>query len=174
MAGFRSPAGSRYLKGLFFEQTPADKSTVVYTLKDQDHEGYPSLYRLYMETNDPTEWRFATTYLDGWEHWEMLCRCTWFTPYVERWRRELQLRLASQSLARIMAEAKTNSKESFVANKYLLERGWMPKDSNKGGRPSKDSIRQAAHQIASEGQQVASDFERLMTPTPAPTPLKLV
>jgi hypothetical protein len=165
LSRFRSTTGSRFLKGLFFEETGSDKSSVVYTLKDNDHEGFPSLYRLYMETNDPTEWRFATQHLDGWEHWEMLCRCTWFIPFVERWRRELQLRLASQSLARIMAEAKTTSKESFVANKYLLERGWMPKDKNPGGRPTKDSIRRAAHQIASDGLQVASDFDRLMAPT---------
>jgi hypothetical protein len=61
-----------------------------------------------------------------------------------------------------MAEAKTNSRESFVANRYLLERGWMPKDSSKGGRPTKEAIRKEAHQIASESQQVASDFDRLM------------
>jgi hypothetical protein len=135
---------------------------VVYTLKDQDHLGYPSLYRLYMETNDPTEWKFSQAHLDGWEHWEMLCGCSWFAPYVERWRKELQLRIASAALARIMAESKTNSKESFTANRYLLERGWMPKDSSKGGRPTKDSIRRAAHQIASDSLQVNTDFERLM------------
>jgi hypothetical protein len=164
MVGFRSPSGSRYLKGLFYEETGADKSTVVYTLKDQDHMGFPSLYRLYMETDDPTEWKFANQHLDGWEHWEMLCRCSWFIPYVQRWRKELQLRIASHALARIMAESKTNSRDSFTANRYLLERGWMPKEANKGGRPSKDSIRAAAHQIASEGLQVASDFDRLMRP----------
>jgi hypothetical protein len=164
MVGFRSPSGSRYLKGLFYEETGADKSTVVYTLKDQDHMGFPSLYRLYMETDDPTEWKFANQHLDGWEHWEMLCRCSWFIPYVQRWRKELQLRIASHALARIMAESKTNSRDSFTANRYLLERGWMPKETNKGGRPSKDSIRAAAHQIASEGLQVASDFDRLMRP----------
>jgi hypothetical protein len=61
-----------------------------------------------------------------------------------------------------MAEAKTNSRESFMANRYLLERGWMPKDSSKGGRPSKDAIRKEAHQIASEQVQVNDDFQRLM------------
>ena len=162
LPNFRAPGGARYTRALFFEETGADKSTVVYTLKDQDHLGFASLYRLYMESNDPTEWRFATSHLDGWEHWEMLCQCTWFAPYIARWRRELQLRLASQALARIMAEAKTNSRESFVANRYLLERGWMPKDSSKGGRPTKEAIRKEAHQIASESQQVASDFDRLM------------
>lgn len=142
----------------------ADKSSVVYTLKDQDHEGYRSLYRLYMETRDPTEYKFATTFLDGWEHWTILCECAWFKPYVERWRTELQLKIASESLARIMAEAKTNSKESFTANRYLLERGWEPKDSSKRGRPTKAAVKAEASRIASETVQINSDFDRLLRP----------
>ena len=161
---FKNHQGVRYLKGLFFEETLADKSTVIYTLKDRDHEGFPSLYRLYMETNDPTEWRFAMKYLDGWDHWERLCESPWFKPYIERWRRELQLRVASESLARIMAESKTNSRDSFTANRYLLERGWEPKDSKKAGRPSKDSIRAEAKRMASETTQVSDDFQRLIRP----------
>jgi hypothetical protein len=159
---FKSPTGGKYLRALFFETTGVDKSTVLYTLKDQEHLGYPSLYQLYMAANDPTEWRFATQHLDGWEHWEQLTACTWFIPYAARWRRELHLRTASESLARVMAEAKTNSRDSFTANRYLIERGWEPKGSSKGGRPTKDSIRAAAHQLASESHQIDSDFNRIL------------
>lgn len=161
---FKNSVGARYLRGLFFEETLADKSSVVYTLKDRDHEGYPSLYRLYMETGDPTEWKFATQHLDGWEHWERLCESPWFKPYVERWRRELHLRISSDSLARIMAESKTNSRGSFTANRYLLERGWEPKDSKRAGRPSKDTIRAEAKRIASETTQITNDYERILRP----------
>lgn len=158
----------RLLKAMFFEQAYGpDKSTVIYTLKDQDHQGYPSLYRLYMETNDPTEWKFATTYLDSWEHWEMLCQCTWFKPYLNRWRKELELRMKSHALARIMAEAKTTSKESFTANKYILEKGWEPKLMNTKGRPSKEQIAQAANDIAISNKQLEEDFERISSQQPA-------
>jgi hypothetical protein len=158
---FRSSTNSRYLKGLFYETTLANKFSVVYTLKDQDHLSFPSLYRLYLEANDPTEYRFALEHLDGWEHWEMLCSCTWFKPYVERWRRELELRLKSESLARIMREAKTNSKESFTANRYLLEKGWEAKDKNPRGRPSKEQIQQQAQVIALTDRRLEEDFERI-------------
>lgn len=157
--------GYRYTKALFFEKTLADKSTCVYTLKDDDHtvdgKTYKSLYKLYMDTNDPTEWRFATTYLDGWEHWEILCECSWFKPYIERWRRELELRMKSEALARIMREGKTNSKESFQANKYLLEKGWEPKTTQKRGRPSKEEIAQEARTILESTSRIEEDFERL-------------
>lgn len=159
---FRNPASNqRLLRALFFEETGADKSTVLYTLKDIDHLGFPSFYRLYMELDDPTEWKVAQELTDGWEHWEMLCACTWFKPYVTRWRKELELRMKSQALHRIKTEAKTGSKESFGANKYLLEKGWEPKESRGRGRPSKDEVSRAAHELARADNQLSEDFKRL-------------
>ena len=162
---FRNPVNNtRLLKQLFFEQTLGDKSTVQYTLKDSDHRGYPSLYRLYMELDDPTEWEVGQQLVDGWEHWEMLCACSWFKPYVERWRRELELRMKSKALARVKAEARTNSKESFMANRYLIEKGWEPKDGQKAGRgrPSKEEIKKAANEIASHQERISGDFDRIL------------
>lgn len=160
---FRNPTtNQRFLKALFFEMTMADKSTVLYTLKDVDHMGYPSFYRLYMELDDPTEWEVAQQLTDGWEHWEMLCNCSWFKPYIERWRKELSLRMQSKALVRIKSEAKTGSRESFGANKYLLEKGWEPKDPrNQRGRPSKDEIRKAAEDMVRVGDQLSEDYKRL-------------
>jgi hypothetical protein len=136
----------------------------MYSLKDWDHEVdgvvYKSLYRLYMETNDPTEWKFANAFVDGWEHWEILCNCSWFRPFVVRWRKELELRMKSDALARIMRESKTGSKESFQASKYLLEKGWEPKDT-KRGRPSKDEIAREARNVFEERERLENDFERL-------------
>lgn len=159
---FKGTSGRRYLKGLFFETTLADKSSVLYTLKEKDHEGYPSLYRLYMECKDPTEYRFATTYLDGWSHWEELCQCTWFQPHLEQWRRELEIRMKSECLLRIMDEADNPlSKDRLRANTYLLEKGWAKPTKNMRGRPSKQEIKEAATEMAREQEQISSDFERL-------------
>ena len=139
---FRSSIGSRYLKGLFYEEgSPLNKDSFLYTLKDKDTKGYPSLYRLYMEKEDLTEWEFANEYLDGFEHWEMLCACNWFKPYVERWRRELELKLRARALSAIRDEATSESKNSYYANKFLLEGGWKEKSSTSNdrgrGRPKK-------------------------------------
>ena len=170
---FRSPVNNTlYTKGLFYETTLADKSSVVFTLKDWDHsvsqeDGsvivYPSLYRLYLETNDPTEYRFATTHLEGMYHWETLLACNWFKPYIERWRRELELRMKSESLARIMSEARRASKESFQANRYLLEKGWEPKEgsSSRRGRPSKEEVKQAASDLARADKTLSEDYSRI-------------
>lgn len=152
------------LQGLFFETVGADKERVLYTLKDRDHEGFLSLYRLYMESNDPTEWTFANKYLENWAHWERLTECSWFKSYIERWRRELTLKLKSEALSRVIRESKTNSKESFMANKYLLDKGWEDKASkepNTRGRPSKDEVKKAAKEIALNEDRLTKDFQRI-------------
>jgi hypothetical protein len=161
---FRSPnGGRRYLKGLFYEMVLADKSTVSYTLKEHDHEGYKSLYRLYMAERDPTEHRFATKYLEGWSHWLELCECTWFKPYIDAWRLELGIMIQSEALVNIFEEAiAPMGKNVFAANKYLIEKGWIPKDTNTKGRPSKEMVKSEAIRIAKEEDRVTADFERLI------------
>lgn len=164
---FRGGNNTLFTKGLFFETTLADKSSVLYTLKDWDHTAdgkvYPSLYRLYLETNDPTEYRFAVTHLDGLYHWEVLQNCSWFEPYIQRWRRELELKMKSEALAGIMREAKTSSRDAFNAKKYLLEKAWEPKEANKNsrGRPSKDEVKKAATELARASETLSDDFTRI-------------
>lgn len=165
MNTFRSTSGNRFTQALFYEQTGVDKSTVVYTLKDQDHLGFPSLYRLYMEMSDPLEWRFATTHLDGWEHWTILCECSWFKPYVERWRKELELKIRSEALVRIMADSTGDTKSAQMNNRILLERGWVVDATGTKGRPSKTEIRDAAQRLAQRNADQDTDLARMSPPT---------
>lgn len=159
---FRIATGQRLLRGLFFETTMADKTGVVYTLKDRDHEGYPSLYRLYMEQDDPTEYTFATTHLDSWDHWTTLCECTWFKPYLSRWRKELEVRAKAKALLAIKALADNpDSKEHYQASKYLLNAGWKDKPGNGRGRPSKDDIKSEAKRQADDLRSLDDDFQRI-------------
>ncbi|MCA9340380.1 MAG: hypothetical protein KDA17_05690 [Candidatus Saccharibacteria bacterium] len=168
MNKFATPQGKRYLEGLFFEKRrSADQDTAVYTLKDRDHNGYPSLYRLYMEANDPTEWRFAHEHLDGYEHWTMLCECEWFQPFLTRWRKELELKIRGAALLAIREEAANpESKSAFLANKLLLAGGWKDKEeadaSKRGrGRPSKKDIMDEAKAQAEALQTLNDDLKRL-------------
>jgi len=161
---FRHPrTNQRKSKQLFFETTLSDKSTCLFTLKPVDHEGLPSLYRLYMETDDPTEYLFATRYLDGWDHWETLCECTWFKPYISKWRRELEIKHRALALKNIKSLANNpNSKEYHQANKFLVSSGWQePTEKNRRGRPSKEEVAQAAKEMADERRSLDEDFERI-------------
>lgn len=158
---FRIDTGQRLLRGLFFETTLADKTGVVYTLKDRPHMGYPSLYQLYMATDDPTEYIFATTHLESWDHWERLCKCSWFKPYISRWRRELELRTRARALAQIKAAATAGTRDSFQAQKFLVNSGWRSSEGPKRGRPSKDEIATEANRIASDKLSLDEDLARI-------------
>ncbi len=157
---FINDKGNRYTKGLFYEQTRADKGTVLYTLKDRNHKGFPSLYLLYMEQGDLTEYEFATTHLESWEHWCILCDCPWFKPFVARWREELHLRGAAIALRQVKRIAATNENGSMAANKYLLEKGWQ-KNIEPVGRPTKEAIKRKAKEMVLTQDEIDDDHNRI-------------
>lgn len=162
MSKFKNSIGAYLLNALFYEQTLSDKSQVLYTLKDRDHCGYPSLYRLYMEADDPTEYNFAITNLDGWDHWERLTECSWFQIYLSKWRRELEVRFRARALLRIREVAQDpKAKESYSANKFLVGQGWKDNPKRHAGQPSKEEIKSEAHRLASIAQSLDDDFERI-------------
>lgn len=164
---FKNASGQLYTKRLFYETSPGvnDRSSVLYTLKDQDHtvEGktYISLYKRYLELEDVTEFNFANQYLDSYEHFRLLCDTEWFKDHIARWRTELQLKLRSRVLERIREIASdSTSKNSFEANKLLLSE-LTPKSKPTRGRPGKSEIAQAVKEIAREDMSLADDHKRI-------------
>lgn len=166
---FKNSSGVHLLKPIFFEWDDSLHEYSVYTLKDNDHQWngntYPSLRRLYVELEDPTEYLFATTYLDGWTHFVKLSRSPWFSVLLEEWRAELSVRLKAKALVQIMAKAKNISdKESFQANKFLLQGSWNEEIKEKVGRPSKEKIKEEASRLFKEQSVYDDDFDRIMKP----------
>lgn len=163
---FRAPGSNNWLtKALFLEQSYSDKTYIRFTLKNYDHEGLPSLYRLYMEEMDPTEVVFAQKHLGGWQHWKELQECIWFKPYLTVWREELELRLKAKALANIRSVSLDGeSKSCYDANKFLLSGGWKTPEEKKSkvGRPSKEAIKQQAEQLFRQSQETESELERIL------------
>ncbi len=147
-------------KSLFIEQDHnADLGQALFTLADEDRQGVPSMYRLYMEMRDPSEYYFSKKYLGGWDHWERLSKSPWFKPYIESWRKELEALIRAEALNEIIRIAKDPShKSSYEANKILLR----DKSQPKRGRPSKDEVTKEATRIASEEDRVQKDAERIL------------
>lgn len=148
-------------KSLFVEFAYQDvhPEESLFTLQDEDRLGVPSLYRLYMEMRDPSEYYFAKQYLGGWDHWERLSKSPWFKPYIESWRKELEALIRAEALKEIIRIAKDSShKSSYEANKILLR----DKSQPKRGRPSKDEVTKEATRIASEEDRVQKDAERIL------------
>lgn len=109
----------------------------VYTLKEDDYEYkgkiYPSLKKLYLKEEDPTEYAFATKYLLGWQHWKRLCENKAIAKHIEEWREELELKLRCQAI-RDMQNLCASESGNYSAAKFLADRGWEKRGA---GRPSK-------------------------------------
>ena len=145
-----------------FHETASDKSNVIYTLRQEDYNGYPSLYRLYMETNDVTEYNFAVQYLGGWSHWKALQKATFFEPYLLEWREELETRARSFALAKIIEAGKGSGPIAYAAQKFVANKEWDKAKPNTKGRPSNAQIKAAANDLAAERERLNEDLARLM------------
>lgn len=130
--------GGRFKTLSLFLEIAYDKDAI-YTLKDYDHEyegkTYYSLKKRFLEVSDPTEYKFATTHLAGWDHWQKICNNKLLAQHVEKWRNELELKLRSEGVQWVIKSAR--SKGNWLAAKFLAERGW---EVRAAGRPSKEEV----------------------------------
>lgn len=162
MSKYRDSMNRRFTRALFHEfNREEENSAVLYTLKDVDSHGYPSLRRLYLEEEDLTEYTFANKYFESWEHWQIICSCTWFQVYRDQWRTELEMLLQSRALRAILDESLTGGKNAYDANKYIVAKGWIKSEGGRRGRPSKADITKAAAEQAFADYKVSEDAKRL-------------
>lgn len=161
---YRSPSGILYTKALFFEESGADKSKCIYTLKDEDHQVgdivYLSLRRLYLEMGDETEYLFGEKYFLNYPHLQKLLKLPWFLNLVEGWREELRLRSVALGLKVLHEKA---AQGDARAAKDLVMRQWT-KDSPGAGRPSKAKVKEEANKLIKEASVYDEDFERILGP----------
>tara|TARA_R110002012_G_scaffold319825_1_gene541478 strand:+ start:5056 stop:5589 length:534 start_codon:yes stop_codon:yes gene_type:complete len=118
--------GVQRKKSLFFEECYDDPKDCVFTLKEYDHEGYASLYKLFMKytTEDPSEYVFALAVFGSWSTWENLSSSPVLKKHLPRWRNEVQVRNRSLALIEVAKSAPSN----FQAAKYLLEQEMLTED----------------------------------------------
>lgn len=164
MPNFKNDSGVHYLKALFWEEAvEPDKPHAIYSLKNKDHtvdgKTYLSIQRLYMETNDPTEYNFAIKYFDSWKHWKMVRECPWMKPVYNEMKEELELKIRAQAVA-TLREFADDAKNGVQVNKWLVEKGYNDKD-DKRGRPSKEAIKKEADKMSKENELIHSDWGRI-------------
>lgn len=152
-------SGGRPLTQSLFIENGYNTEFAVYTLKDEDHEYkgvvYPSLKKLFLEMEDPTEYEFANTYLLGWQHWKRLNGNKLMTKHFEEWREELELRLRAQGIRAAIDQAADNN---FQAAKYLAEKGW---DKRQAGRPSKQEKLKEERMKKRMEDEFSADIKRM-------------
>lgn len=155
----RDSRGHPLTQSLFLEIDYSEAA--VYTLKEDDHKlngkEYPSLKRLYLECEDPTEYDFAKKYLLGWNHWKRLQENKTIRKHIEEWREELEYKIRSQAVRDII-NMSANESGGFQAAKWLADRGW---DKRAAGRPTKKDKELEDNFNSRIEEDFKSDFERL-------------
>lgn len=153
---FKNASGGYITQSLFYEY--AKTPLAMYSLKDTDHEVdgvvYPSLRRLYLECNDPTEYVFATKYLWGWDHWQRLLGNQLILDEVLKWRDELEVKLRAEAVKAII----DMTGDSFAAAKWAADGHW----NAKRGRPSREAADKERTLRERAVRGVESDAQRIM------------
>ena len=131
----KGPNGKCRTKSLFYELSYYDTTDVIFTTKEKDikvdDKVYVSLHQLYvsMVPNDPTEYDFAQRVFGSWDIWQTISKAPQIKPYVNKWRKEVEIKVKSQAIQSIAEEMKTGGRSSFSAAKLLLEKGWLDKEN---------------------------------------------
>jgi hypothetical protein len=168
----------RYLTRALFVETIHTTSpyTPTYTLGEWDMTGYPSARKIYLESNDPTEYTAAFSLLGSLEHWQHLCGTTWFAPIVEQWRDEMAVKLRSEATKKVIELTNAYESSSVLAaakklldvlepsarnatrrNKTRSEQLLDGTDSNPVGRPRKPPV---LNEVSTDDTD--ADFARIL------------
>ena len=118
---------NRWLTVGLFKETASQKKWVQYTLEEAK--------QLYLASEDPTGYDFATTCLGGWQHWLAIKESSTLEGIIAGWEEELEVKLRSKGLKQIALLAKCN--KGYQAAKFMAEGSWKPKEL---GRPTKEKI----------------------------------
>lgn len=162
---FRNGQNNLYSKELFLEFNTLP-GVALYTLKNHDYQGLPSLYKLYLSQSDLHEYNFAVQYFEGWPHWEALCKTGWFKPYIESWRSELAVKIEAQAVARIVDIAARGGKDALQANKWLADYQGTGKTRTGRGRPLKAAdVALLNRKIIEDQNRLEDDFDRIIGKT---------
>jgi hypothetical protein len=135
-------------------------ASAIYTLKDSDYvyggKTFPSIKRLYLESEDPTEYEFATQHLCGWKHWQRLCANKVIRAHIDEWREELEIKLRSRAIRQAIKQAEEGT---FQAAKWVADRGWATRAA---GRPTNAEVERETKIQARIADEYQEDVVRLL------------
>jgi hypothetical protein len=135
--------GAAKTQSLFLESQPyrlKKKYPPVYSLTEEEREGLPSAYQIYMHSTD--EYEAAMKLVGSMRHWRKLCALKWFMEGIkdkmfeglEQWREDMRMRDASEAKAHLRMAAKKGDTSSA---RKLLDTSKDPADRRGPGAPKK-------------------------------------
>ena len=153
-------------QSLFLESQPykmREKYPPLYSLTEEEREGLPSAYQIYMHSTD--EYEAAMKLVGSMRHWRRLCELDWFMEGIpekmceglSQWREDMRLRDASAAKRNLMNAASNGDTSS--ARKLLdtstPKAAKAPVGRPKQEKPPKDDGGRAARLAALQAKRVS-------------------
>jgi hypothetical protein len=132
----------RYRTQSLFKQYKIESSAAYFTVGKR-HEFNPdgssqylSLYRLFMDIGDPSEYQFANAVFEDWEQWNRICKNKVLSSQlrIPAWRAELEVKIRSLGITENIQAAREGNVQSA---KWLAEKKWSNRTA---GRPNKQEV----------------------------------
>ncbi len=166
---FKDVRGRWRTESLFIETNRDEgKYPSLFTLGPEDVDGRVSMYRIYMDASDPTEYLAAVHLFGSFECWENLCESPFFKPHVAKWRKELHRRIKSRSIKVIEDGAETGNVNATQLNaaKWLAMQEWdgnemVAKPKGPGRPPKTKDPEVALKEALLDEEDEKADFDRL-------------
>ena len=134
--------GRKLTIGLFEELAdPGSASKPVFKLSDWR--------KVYVDIADPTGYEAHIVLIGNWEHWQALVENKRFAAELEKWNKEVEIKLRSQAIKNLVKQSKTD--KGTAAAKWLAEAGYAPKQSRKKQQTEEDG----------DSSRVSGDLKRL-------------
>ncbi len=138
--------GRRVVLSIFKEFTRTD-FTPIWSL----HKDWRPIY---LEVADPTEYETAMCLIGDWEHYQLIRNHPKIKPYMDKWAKEVEVKLRSESIRKMIRHS--GAPNGASAAKWLAEGSFM------GRVMSKKADKQEEEEIRTElADKVAADMERL-------------
>lgn len=161
---YKNETNQRYSKQLFHEMwvnLPIEKRTVepAFTLY-QKKDGLICLREEYVKDEDPTGYTTAMRIFGEYAYWTYLMGVAWFREAKKTWDLELDAKLESKGLTKIIAIANSDDKGALQAARYLANLEYH-KTGAKRGRPTNDEVEGRLKAAAEELSQSDEDARRI-------------
>ena len=153
---FKDVMGRFRTLSLFYELNTTDLPSV-FTLKEREHKGYPSLKQIFLSYTDPTEYTFAMEVFGSWTGWQKISESAEIKKHVDQWREELEIKIRAEAIKAIAETAVTEGAKGTAAARWIAEGNWK----GRRGRPSKAEVERERKIQAGIQDDISDDIERM-------------
>ena len=118
-----------------------------------------TFHDVFIELEDPTEYKPAMQLVGSWMEWNRLKR-DWptFNDRIAEWKEELEVKLKSKAIQHINDLA--FKVKNYQANKWLAEEGYNRRQG--AGRPTKAEKTKQAKELANQAADTQKDKARVL------------